>query len=171
MKFLNMILVALCTLVISACSSAPKINVDYDTNHNFEAISSYRIVNKQRSSNDLVNDRIISAIKNAMAQRGIAQAKGDDVDILIDFMVVSKDKTRVTSYNSGYGYYGGGYYGNSIDVRQYTEGSLILDLVDPKVNKTIWRGVGTATIEARTAQERTALVNGYTEAIIAQMPL
>jgi len=167
-------------IVLAACSSAPRISTDYDPNHNFGVIQSYHIIEKQRSTNDLTNDRITHAINQAMHSRGLVNSSAEGADVLIDFMVVTKDKTRVTSYNSGYGYYGYGYgyrglgYDtgpNQIDVRQYTEGSLLIDLVDPAAKKTLWRGMGSAMVRERSPEEKTELINSYTDAIIEQMPL
>ena len=172
---------ALCTalLLLAACSSTPKINTDYDPAHNFGTIKSYHIVSKKRPISDLLIARVSHALDSSMAARGIKKVDANEADILIDFMVVTKDKTRVTSYNTGYGYrgfgnpYGGYGYGgvNNVDVRQYTEGSLLIDLIEPTTQKTVWRGTSKATVKERTPEEKTELANLHTETIVQQMPL
>jgi hypothetical protein len=47
---------------------------------------------------------------------------------------------------------------------------LLIDLIDPKTNKTVWRGTGTANISTkRTSDEKVALVDSYVAAIIEKM--
>jgi hypothetical protein len=164
--------------LLSACSSNPKVTTDYDPNHNFGVIKSYHIVEKDRPMSDLIEERLINGIQQAMTARGITAASAEQADVLIDFMVTTKDKTRVTSYNTSYAYhrpygfgYGYGYPANDIDVRQYTEGTLLVDLVDTQAKKTVWRGTASTIVKNRTVQERTELANSYTEAIVSKMPL
>ena len=179
MRTLKTLLLCSALLALAACSSTPKVNTDYNPKHNFGTIKSYHIVNKERSVNDLIVSRITSALDNSMTARGIKKVDAANADILIDFMVITKDKTRVTSYNTGYGYrgfatpYGGFGYGgiNNVDVHQYTEGSLLIDLVDPSNKKTVWRGTSTATVKNRTPEEKTELANLHTETIVQKMPL
>ena len=179
MRTLKTLFLSAALLALAACSSTPNINTDYDQQHDFGTIKSYHIVSKKRPVSDLLVARITNALDSSMAARGIKETDAKSADILIDFMVVTKDKTRVTSYNTGYGYRGGfghpygyGYAGGSnVDVRQYTEGSLLIDLVDPSSQKTVWRGTGTATVKERTPEEKTEMANMYTEAIVQEMPL
>jgi len=57
----------------------------------------------------------------------------------------------------GYGYYGmwAGAPRTYTDVSQYTEGTLILDFVDAKTKKLVFRGIGTGTVsDPETNAER-----------------
>ncbi len=179
MSLIAKLILSVSLLALAACSTSPRIGTDYDPEHDFGHIQSYHILDKKRATGDLINARIVHAVNNSMTSRGITLANAEEADILIDFMVVAKDKTRVTSYNTGYGYhgygygrgYGYGYGGNSVDVRQYTEGTLLLDLIDPKENRTVWRGTVSAVVKQRSVEEKTEIANSYTEAIIAEMPL
>jgi len=84
------------------------------------------------------------------------EAKGysnitDNPDILIYPHASTKEKISVTDWGGGYGGwwgtgpYGWG-YGSRIDVRQYTEGYLILDIVTPKDKQLVWRGIGSFSV-------------------------
>lgn len=179
MRTLKTALICSALLALAACSNTPKVNTDYNQNHNFGTIKSYHIVNKKRAVNDLIVARITHGLDSSMAARGIKKSDANDADILIDFMVVTKDKTRVTSYNTGYGYrgfanpYGGFGYGgvNNVDVHQYTVDSLLIDLIDPATQKTVWRGTSTAIVKERSPEEKTELANMHTEAIVQKMPI
>jgi len=60
--------------------------------------------------------------------------------------LVTQEKTDVRSYNSA-SYYNCWRCGSSpnISVRQYTEGTFIVDMVDPARNQSVWR----STIQSR----------------------
>ena len=74
--------------------------------------------------------------------------------------VFLQDKVSVQQYTDwGYGYhgawpYGYGHYGmwasaplTYVDVNQYTEGTLILDVVDTHTKKLVFRGIGQAVVD------------------------
>ncbi len=166
---------------LSACASGPKVDSDYDQNYNFGAIKSYYLEPDNQKEylglpgESLTNQRITKSIQSEMKRRGIVAKPAAEADILIAFHVTTKDKTRVTSYNTAYGYrpYGYGYGGmgtSNVDVRQYTEGSLFIDLVNPKDKKTVWRGIASAILKDRTTEERIELINSYVGAIINTIP-
>lgn len=178
MKIIKLLTLAAALALLTACSSSPRINVDYDPEHDFAMIKSYHIVDRDRGGlNDILEERVINAIDASMSSRQLSKVEAGEADVLVDFMVTAKDKTRVTSYNTMHSYncyrcWGGGYGGQQVDVRQYTEGSLIIDLHDPKTKKTFWRGVGTKAIGSnRTPEQRDATAREYTEAIVSEMPL
>ena len=177
MKIRLLSLLILIVGLLSACSTGPNVASDYDPAFDFSAIKSFHLVDKQRSSSDLINNRVIKAINSSLASRSIEGRESQKADILVDFLVVTKDKMRINQYNTGYGYncfrcrapYFN--YGTGVDVQKFTEGSLIIDLVDPRKNTTVWRGIASAPVKNRMPQERTELINQYTEAIISAMPL
>jgi len=70
-------------------------------------------------------------------------------------------KTNITSYGYGYGPYWGRYGGTAnIDVSQYDEGTLIIDVIDMNKKELVWRGTGTGVIDPNaTVEERTANIN------------
>ncbi len=70
------------------------------------------------------------------------------------------------------GSYGGMSVGMSTtDVREYTEGTLIIDFVDPKADQLIWRGTGQSRLsESKTPEERTENINEAVAKILAQFP-
>jgi hypothetical protein len=170
------------SLLLTACSSAPKVGTDYDPAFNFASIKSYYLVENNSSANPdgpgsgLVDQRATRALQAEMQKRGIPAVSADKADIILTFHIVTQDRTKVTSYNNGYAYrpygYGGGYYGagNQIDVRQYTQGTLLVDLIDPKDKRIVWRGQASAIVKDRSNEEREALMNSYVEAIFAHMP-
>ena len=58
-------------------------------------------------------------------------------------------------YYPAYGYGYGGYWGGGgVDVYQYTEGTLILDLIEAKSKQLVWRGMAQGTIDENASPEQ-----------------
>jgi hypothetical protein len=103
------------------------------------------------------------ALRTELAARGITESTTGKGDLAIVRHVFTTDKVSVQQYTDwGYGYgggYGGGWpygYGSYgmwagaprtyTDVSNYTEGTMILDVVDTRTNKLVFRGTGTAIV-------------------------
>jgi len=87
---------------------------------------------------------IRTSLEQNLAQRGIVA--GQPPDFLIAYHTRQRQRTEVypTGFYGGYyGYYGG--YGYP-DVRQYTEGTLIIDFIDPRTHEVFWRGTASAAL-------------------------
>ncbi len=55
---------------------------------------------------------------------------------------------RYGGWYGGYGgWYGGGYYsGDVVDKEHYKEGTIIIDLIDARTRKVVWRGYGVGEV-------------------------
>ncbi|MCL7963359.1 MAG: DUF4136 domain-containing protein [marine benthic group bacterium] len=123
-----------------------------------------------RSNDRLVDDpmtdrRIRSSVEAKLAEKGLRRTEGGSPDFRIGYHVSIDGRMDVTYINSYYGYGWGGYWGpygpsfgmgySTPSVRQYNEGTLILDIVDGSSNELVWRGVVSGEVhEKRDAQER-----------------
>lgn len=166
MKFINLTLF-LSVFLLSGCATTYKTNIDYKQGYNFNQIKTFYIHNSyatedatkekvNRFVSDLDNDRLISAINANLQGKGLLATTVEEADIVVKYLVTSKDKTRIRSFNTGFnscwhcrGFYGA--HGSSdINVKQYVEGTIIIDLVDPKLNKSVWRSVVSSAIKNKT---------------------
>ena len=124
-----------------------------------------------RFPNQLDADRVSDAVKAEMTAKGYAAAEGTDFAFAMHFG--KQQKTDINSWGYGWGA-GPGWRGRGaggVDVYQYEEGSLVLDLVDMKEKKLIWRGTGTGVLSSSpNVQERTDAVSKAVKSILAQFP-
>ena len=82
-----------------------------------------------------------NALRNALAQKGMTEAApGQQPDFLVAYHARKQQRLDVTS--AGYGWWGWG----GTDVYQYTEGTLIVDFVDPRTNQAFWRGTASDVV-------------------------
>ena len=164
MKRLVLKVYFLIAFFLLSCSSISVVT-DYDREANFTALKtftwipqpSYVIGNTDaaRARNDLLDKRIKNAVNNELATKGYLQ-ESENPDFLVAYHTGLKEKVDVTSYGYGYGprsrYWGWG--GSTVDVYQYEEGTLILDIIDAKAKELIWRGAGTKTLERDPTPEK-----------------
>ena len=104
--------------------------------------------------NSLVRKRLEQMVGEQLSVKGLQQVStGDKPDLLVHYWIGMKDKQRVESTGPAVGVYGGrGPYGygagySGVTTYEYTEGTLIVDLVTPASNELVWRAsmVGTLT--------------------------
>ncbi len=103
--------------------------------------------------NSLVRKRLEQMVGEQLAGKGLQQVStGDKPDLLVHYWVGLKEKQRVESTGPAVGMYGGrgpyrygaGYSG--VTTYEYTEGTLIVDLVTPVNNELVWRGTMVGTL-------------------------
>ena len=93
--------------------------------------------------NSLLDKRIRAAVNQKLETRGFRYAEGGESDFRVNYHVTFKDK--VTGSGSNFGYTGRYYRGNfssgfNWSVRQYQEGTIIIDIVDRAKDQLVWRG-------------------------------
>jgi hypothetical protein len=150
---------AAATLVLAGCESTPRTRSDYDPSADFSAYRTFAFVSdmpEQRTEayESLVIRHLQQAARNEMEARGYGYTT-EDPDLLIGFSVTTQDKIRVNTWGGG-PYWAGPYRGwgaTEVDVRQYTEGTLIIDLIDARKRQVVWQGVAQGTVtEAKIRQ-------------------
>ncbi|MCZ6765907.1 MAG: DUF4136 domain-containing protein, partial [bacterium] len=129
--------------------------------------------------NDLFDKRVLSAVNNQLVSSGM-QIDTTSPDLLLAYHTGVQDKVQVTdwgySYPSygawgrGYGY-GYGYGGRDIDVYSYQEGTFILDFIDGKTHRLVWRGTATGVLDTNPNPEKSEKnINKVVEKLLAQYP-
>jgi hypothetical protein len=98
------------------------------------------------TNNAFYRDHVQGAIEKQMASRGYTQAPaGGSPDLLIHYHAVVDTRLDVNRVDREHGYC----YDESCAARvvEYDQGTLVLDVVDAKTNRVIWRGWAQKTVE------------------------
>jgi hypothetical protein len=165
MKKYSLIRLACCMAVaagIMSCSSTLKVTSDYDKSVNFSQYKTFAMDTMQlsRKINELNQQRILNAIRAELRKKGLTESANPD--LLVETTAILKDQQSVTAntnYTGGaYGY--GGYYRpygwggvgmsssyTTYNVQNYTNGSLIIALVDAKLKTLVWEGIGNKDLD------------------------
>ena len=165
----------------SGCESI-STKTDYDSNfsfsgyHTFSWISKSPLVSKSPEVSPLTEGRIEKAVMTVLSQKGFRFV--DDpakADFVLAFTVGARQQVRVTSnpYAAGYGmgpYMWGGPYYQNIDVHEFTEGRLAIDIFDVKQRQPVWHGHATKSISSSDQKNRDELINKAVAAILKSFP-
>ena len=178
-RFLRVIPAMMIIVLLGACASSTKIHSDYDRSVDFSQYKTYGYYSPMGIENpnysSLLGQHFRDAIDVQMKQRGYV--KSSNPDVLFNVSARMEDKTRVTTTSNpgmyGGGYYGyrhdmydpwGGYgYGTSTHVSQYTEGTVNIDMVDPKLKRMLWEGVAIGRVQENNKNLREDIMTGVAE--------
>lgn len=187
--FLTLLLASL-IFIVSGCTSLPSAESDWDENHDFSNVKTYSFINREKLrsmtplTSDITRNRIETAIEKVMSEKGISFVEdGSKADTLVSYHVTTKDKQDIKTYNMGVNHcwncgwgrggmgMGVGYSNTDVKVIDYVEGTLIMDMIDPASQKSVWRGQLSAKIsQVKTQQERIDAINYAVGAILASYP-
>jgi hypothetical protein len=169
------LLVGLCVLalLLFGCASAVEVNSDYDQHYDFSSLRTFGFLPVPESAglNQLDADRVSDAVEAELTPKGYAAST--DADFAVAMHFGKQQKTDIESWGYGWGA-GPGWRGmgvGGVDFYQYDEGTLVLDMVDMKEKKLIWRGSGMGILsDSPGMQERTDAINKVVKDILAQFP-
>lgn len=160
MKYFSKILVLAIFLFCFACESI-KITSDYDHGVDFNKFKTFTFTKEatQLPTNDLVRRRILDALSKTIKSKGLAEVT-ENPDILVDLNIrlENKQQTSASSMNID-GFYGRrwgigtGFTTTQINTTDYTEGTLIINMVDASKQELVWTGSGTSTVTERSVQQ------------------
>lgn len=93
--------------------------------------------------NTLLDQRVRAEVEAALAERGFQRVPREEADFLLRYQVLAREVLDSTpSFVSGG--YGGrhvsggvGFYGG---VHSYQQGTLVIDVIDPRTDRIAWRG-------------------------------
>jgi len=186
MKRILAVLIVAVVAVGAGCSSI-SVRSDYDQDADFTRYQTFGWLPQPTGSmsgsaaqaqarNDLMDKRILSAVNNQLVDRGM-QIDTTEPDLLLAYHTGVQDKVNVTDWGYSYpsygawGYGGYGYGGRDIDVYSYQEGTFILDFIDGKTQRLVWRGTATGVLDSSPSAEKSEKnINTAVEKILAQYP-
>jgi hypothetical protein len=126
----------------------------------------------QRPSNDpmldnpITNERIRTAIRSAMEKRGYRYVESG-ASIGIAYYAAARQKLDVRNWDYGYGWRR--FPRQRTEVYEYTEGTVIVDAVDPSTHTLLWRGQGRSAVSDDPDQYAKDLEKTI-DAIVAKLP-
>lgn len=183
----NCILAFLLLFVCTACSTV-SVDTDFNPAYDFAQLRTYSWVDggkvpssDSRINNDLIIDRVRSAVESTLAARGFVKASGQPADFQVSWHGGIEKKLQVDTIDHFYSPYGYGslyrdpfWSGRSMrtsTAREYEVGTLIVDILDPIQHKLIWRGSGSKMISSESNPEKiTKKINEAVAAILKDFP-
>jgi hypothetical protein len=175
--------VALFGLLASAIAavgcSGLSYNSDFDPQVDFSGYSTYAWVEdldadavESRGVDPLDEKRVIAAVDQQLSARGYRKVTSGTADFAVHFYVTTQEKVDVNSYYTGWGYYGW-YGGTQTYVRQWTQGTLVVDVLDINEKDLAWRGWVTGAVDdfaRKTPEQKTQDINRLVAGILKGFP-
>lgn len=170
-----------------------QVNVDYDPTVDLHALRTYDwAATPQEKAGDplidsdtLLRQRVVNAVDGELARRGFRRTSAKP-GFLVTFFYTRDRKVIATGYpymgpyggyfgGPYYGYWGGWYYpgysGYGFYPRQYDEGLLVIDFIDPTSRKLLWRGMVRDYLRFQDSPEtRDLRIHGAVVAVLDRFP-
>ena len=184
----------LVALLLAGCASGPpKPVVDFKQDYDFSGvreIAFYAGSGQVTGSNplqlsDIQRDRANRALQQALEKRGYVFVDDPaEADLLLSWHLLTEHKTDVRTYQTpamGYPTYGPyNRYSRyncwscmptqtEVRVLDYTEGTFIVDMIDPTLEKSVWRGVTQSRLKPDSKPDQ-ANYNAAADAIFLGFP-
>ena len=175
----SLILLGLASLLAACASGPPKPTVDFRSDYDFGKVSTIAfyhdsgevIGDNPLQLSDIQRGRVNEALVFALENDGFRFVKNPkDADLLLSWHLVTQHKTDIRTYETPSAAYGG-YYGRynrysayrcwscaptqtEVSVRNYTQGTFIVDMIDPKMKQSVWRGVTQSKLKKEPSQDQ-----------------
>jgi len=182
-------------LLLAACSSGPpKPDVDYKQDYDFtkvQKLAFFKNSGEVSGDNplqlsDIQRNRIDEALAFALRNKGFELVDdASQADMLVSWHLATQNKTDVRTYQSpSYGGYGGyGRYNRysayncwscsptqtEVSVQNYTQGTFIVDMIDPEMRQSVWRGVMQSKLKGKHEEDQSRY-NTAATAMFASFP-
>ncbi|MCI0635474.1 MAG: DUF4136 domain-containing protein [Actinobacteria bacterium] len=151
MRLRSIALVYGLTALAPGCSTISTTH-DYDTTFDFSSLKYYAWIDGTGDIgiDDLNLRRVRAAVNRVLGAKGYVEAAEN-----LDFLVAVHGGTRSRVSISERQYGRRGWYGSGgVDVYQYDEGMLSVDVVDARQNQLVWRGTATKVLARDPSPEK-----------------
>ncbi len=143
---------------LTGCSSSGSATSKFQKTFNFSQITSYSFYDRNSDFSDFQNiddttrNSIELAIEQVLDKNGFEYQLPENANVIVAYHLISQNAKELASYNKGvkYCYYclRGGEEQKENNYWKIMPGSLIIDIVDPEKQRSIWRSIYDLKIEA-----------------------
>lgn len=170
-------------IVLAACATL-HVGSDHDPAASFSAYHSYvwmpARTNIEDSPNPLVVQRAHDAIQDALSAKGYQLVSNEAAaDFVVDFTIGSRERTDVRSYPAPYGgpwfwrntyWWGAPYWGSEVNVHQYREGTISIDIFDGRTHRPVWHGWARKELTREDLEHSAGSIREAVDSVLAQFP-
>ena len=169
--------------LLAGCAASPEVGSDADRTANFAGYHSFALIPRDRvvvsvppdaMRNPLVIARIEDEVKQGMQRKGYTLSDPMSADLVVDFTIGARERIDVHSHPGGWGpgpVLPGGPLGSDIDVRQYREGTLAIDVFDVHTLRPVWHGWAQKELTRKDVEQSSAPIHDAVESVLAKFPL
>ncbi len=172
---------------LAGCGGGLQVDTDFNPQVDFASMETYAWAQRTPTGDDdprvynaIVAGRLKRAVDNALQAKGFREVSSSP-DVYVAWHGAINGKMRYETISNNYGY-GWGRYGRGgwhmgatssrTEVREWDEGTLLIDIIDPSTEELVYRTVGQAKLSEarRTPQEAQAKANEVVLKMLADFP-
>ena len=172
-----MLLIGALALLTAGCASAPRITTNTSPAADFASFDTYNFMpvlgtDRPNGEQTPLSAMLMSAMSREMSSRGYQRS--DNPDLLINFFVNTERRMDVRQVPAPSTFHGfrfnryatwGGY---RTEVRQYTQGTLAIDLVDARQKVLAWEGIAQQRLGSSAQQITQEQVDDVVRQVMAE---
>jgi uncharacterized protein DUF4136 len=169
-------------MLLSACTTL-QVGSDYDRAATFQNYKTFTLMQRPHSGvrNPLIAARASDDIKTELQRKGFVEAtEPAKADFTVDFTIGAQERTDINTYPDPYvgpawgwgsmGWWGGPYWGTALDVRQYREGTLSIDVFDAHSHRPTWHGWAKKELTPQDLENSAEPIREAVAAVLARFP-
>ncbi len=175
-----------CAVLVCGSATAEKISVHYDKSIDFTKYKTYGWAPVGAVAHPMLALDIVGAVEDELNARGLQKVPSNP-DLIVQMYGAVDTEVSMTSNNPIYNATGGippfdpsmtspgnslywdGYYGNSTVLVH--PGELIIDLIDAKAKKLVWRGMGAEAISPNNPDKLMSEANSTVSKLFKDYPV
>jgi len=149
---------ALVGSALVGCGPTVRVHSSFDERASFTEYVTFAMLEPDRAVptdpdiDPFFMQRLRRMVREEMLRRGFREADPQEAQLRVGVMAVVRGRIIVYPSSLAYGYRWA-YPWGGYDVRQYDEGTVVIDFIDAKRRAVVWRGTGTRVVTSRTSDE------------------
>jgi hypothetical protein len=185
--FTRLLLTLSLILGLAACASGPRIdtlqapNTDYSRYETFSYVSPLGTDRAGYAS--IISQQLVFSTRREMELRNFVYVDDpESADLLLNFNAQLNEQIRTTNvvepafgptfWDYRYGLYSTWpNYRETVAIDQFTEGTVVIDLIDAEAGRMIWEGSATGRVTERTRRDAAAELDQAVKSIFDRFPI
>jgi hypothetical protein len=153
MRLLVQLVIAISTLAVVGCATAITVGSHVDRGLDFSRFRTYNwgpadslpTGDPRLDKDSFFNDHVQGAVERQLAAKGLELTRSAMPELLIHYHATIARRMDVNRVDRGHGFCAGG--DCPAEPLEYEAGTIVLDIVDARTNKLIWRGWAQNSVE------------------------
>lgn len=186
-RYTSKILLLTCSLLgllfVTSCASGPTIRSSMDESVDFNRFRTFDFLvplgTDREGFQTLISQQLVSSAERELLARGLTRT-ATNPDLLINFSANLDQRLRITqspgTSAGSFNRHRRGFYNTwpsyqQTDIRQYTQGTLGIDVIDAARRQLIWEGVAISRVTQSTTDNLGPVLDDAVVDIFRDFPL
>ena len=170
-------------LVVAGCATGPTIRSNVDASVDFAGFRTFGFIQPLATDRagyqSLISQQLVTSAERELVARGL-QRTDTKPDLLVNFSADLDQRLRVTQspaiHSRNFNSHRRGFYSTwpmyqQTEIRQYTKGTLGIDVVDAARQQLVWEGFALGRVTQRTTDNIGPVLDAAVVDIFGRFPL